>query len=191
MRETLTPGRQRESHVMQLTKFKNLDTLEGSILQTNIESPEMNTMINSKENLIPEVRQRDIDILMTKQEMNADQLLASEELTAIWISSYLDEINRVESFFNAKLEELINQFILMQDKFRLKSELYETEKSAKKQKELKKQKQPTSNEDQKQALFNIIQTRISQPGLNGSSRVSDAVKTNEEEDAYGLLSNTK
>jgi hypothetical protein len=176
---------------MQLTKFKNLDTLEGSILQTNIESPEMNTMINSKENLIPEVRQRDIDILMTKQEMNADQLLASEELTAIWISSYLDEINRVESFFNAKLEELINQFILMQDKFRLKSELYETEKSAKKQKELKKQKQPTSNEDQKQALFNIIQTRISQPGLNGSSRVSDAVKTNEEEDAYGLLSNTK
>lgn len=165
---------------MQLTKFKNLDTLQGSILQTNIESAEMNTMINSKENLIPEVRQRDIAILMTGQEMNADQLLASEELTAIWISSYLDEINRVESFFTAKLEELINQFILMQDKFRLKSELYETEKSAKKQKELKKQKQLTNNEDQKQALFNIIQTRISQPGLNGSARASDAVRTNED-----------
>ena len=54
----------KESHVMQLTKFKNLDTLQGSLLQTNIECAEMNTMINSKENLIPEVKQRDIDILM-------------------------------------------------------------------------------------------------------------------------------
>ncbi len=53
-------------------------------------------------------------------------------MAAIWISSYLDEINRVETFFQSKIEELVNQFILMQDKFRLKSELYETDKSAKK-----------------------------------------------------------
>jgi len=35
-------------------------------------------------------------------------LSASEELAAIWISAYLDEINRVERFFNSKIEELIN-----------------------------------------------------------------------------------
>lgn len=88
-------------------------------------------------------------------------MLASEELAAIWISSYLDEINRVETFFLTKIEELVNQFILMQDKFRLKSELYETEKTAKKQKELKKLQEKTDNVDQKQVLANFIQTRIS------------------------------
>jgi hypothetical protein len=50
---------------------------------------------------------------MNQSITNDDTLSASEELTALWISSYLDEINRVENFFNSKLNELINQFILM------------------------------------------------------------------------------
>lgn len=45
---------------------------------------------------------------MKEEVVETDTLIASEELTAIWISAYLDEINRVETFFNTKLEELIN-----------------------------------------------------------------------------------
>lgn len=59
-------------------------------------------------------------------------------MTAIWISAYLDEISRVETFFVNKLDTLVDEFILMQDKFRLKSELYETEQLIKLKKELKK-----------------------------------------------------
>lgn len=45
---------------------------------------------------------------MQKEEVDQDVLQASEELATIWISAYLDEITRVESFFTTKLEELIN-----------------------------------------------------------------------------------
>jgi hypothetical protein len=69
------------------------------------------------------MNEKDIDILMSSNDVEKSVLVASEELTAIWISNYLDEINRVEKFFLFKISELIDQFILMQDKFRLKSEL--------------------------------------------------------------------
>lgn len=87
----------------------------------------MNEMEDAEalENFIPEMKKKDVDILMQDFEIDEEVLRASEELSAVWISSYLDEIQRVETFFLTKLSELINQFILMQDKFRLKSELYE------------------------------------------------------------------
>jgi hypothetical protein len=42
--------------------------------------------------LIPEIKQKDLDILMKESPIDQDVLLASEELTAMWISAYLDEI---------------------------------------------------------------------------------------------------
>jgi hypothetical protein len=81
--------------------------------------------------MVPEIKAKDVDILLKETEFDAEILHASEEVTAMWISSYLDEISRVESFFEKKLESLITEFILMQDKFRLKSELYETEQLSK------------------------------------------------------------
>ena len=51
-------------------------------------------------------------------------MLKSEQLVAIWISAYFDEINRVENFFMSKLKELVEHFILMQDQFRVKADLY-------------------------------------------------------------------
>ena len=45
------------------------------------------------------MNEKDIDILMSSNDVEKSVLVASEELTAIWISNYLDEINRVEKFF--------------------------------------------------------------------------------------------
>lgn len=50
---------------------------------------------------------------MKDSPIDQDVLLASEELTAMWISAYLDEIQRVEAFFTQKLDSLVNEFILM------------------------------------------------------------------------------
>ena len=61
----------------------------------------------------------------------------------------------------AKLNELINQFILMQDKFRLKAELYETEKQEKEAKRLKKeQEKNVPIQDKKQQLQSILDARL-------------------------------
>ena len=65
------------------------------------------------DDIVPQLNQKQLDILMAENQVSNDVLIASEQLTAIWISSYLDEIDRVEHFFTTKLEELINHFILM------------------------------------------------------------------------------
>lgn len=77
---------------------------------------------------------------MKENQVSEEVLLASEHLTAIWISAYLDEIERIEHFFTSKLDELVNHFIKMQDKFRLKSEFYETAETEKQKKKAKKEK---------------------------------------------------
>ncbi len=49
----------------------------------------------------------------------------SEELTVNWIHAFLDETYRIDDFFKSRQTELINNFIGLQDKFRLKTEKYE------------------------------------------------------------------
>lgn len=93
---------------------------------------------NTVGELVPSIGSKDVDILMKNAEVDADVLNNSEELTAMWIQAYLEEIQRVESFFGMKMDMLVDEFILMQDKFRLKSELYETEQEVKKKKKQKK-----------------------------------------------------
>jgi ADP-glucose pyrophosphorylase len=50
---------------------------------------------------------------MKTAEVDADVLNNSEELTAMWIQAYLEEIKRVESFFSMKMDMLVDEFILM------------------------------------------------------------------------------
>ena len=42
--------------------------------------------------LVPSIGSKDIDILMKNAEVDADVLNNSEELTAMWIQAYLEEI---------------------------------------------------------------------------------------------------
>lgn len=65
-----------------------------------------------------------------------DELIKkSENETFKWITAFLNEVDRIEQFFIAKQNDLINQFILLQDKFRIQAEMYEDEKLAKKAKQ--------------------------------------------------------
>lgn len=45
----------------------------------------------------------------------------SEEQAFEWIEMFLSDVNRVERFFVDKKEQLINEFIGMQERYRLKS----------------------------------------------------------------------
>ena len=49
----------------------------------------------------------------------------SEQLTIDWVHAYMEEINRIDSFFTTKQDALINEFISLQDKFRIKTDLHE------------------------------------------------------------------
>lgn len=45
-----------------------------------------------------------------------------------WIELFLSDVNRIERFFVDKKEGLINEFIAMQERYRLKSYQYEDNK---------------------------------------------------------------
>ena len=49
----------------------------------------------------------------------------SESQTIEWIHAFLDEIYRVDDFFSTTQKNLIDQFIMLQDKFRIKTDAYE------------------------------------------------------------------
>ena len=70
------------------------------------------------------------------EETDNDEIFhASEEMAFEWIEMFLSDVNRIERFFVEKKESLINEFIAMQEKFRLKSYNYE-DKSKKRTKQL-------------------------------------------------------
>ena len=54
-----------------------------------------------------------------------DVIELSEKLTIEWIHAFLEEINRIENFFLTKQDALINEFIALQDKFRIKTDIHE------------------------------------------------------------------
>lgn len=103
---------------------------------------------------------------MSSNDVDQVVLEQSKELATIWIAAYLEEINRIEQFFLQKQNDLINQFILLQDKFRIKAELYENEKQEKKAKKDKKEKQaleqPEAKKQQLQEILNYGQNRLSE-----------------------------
>lgn len=112
---------------------------------------------------------------MSANNVDSQVLEQSKELATIWIAAYLEEINRIEHFFLQKQNDLINQFILLQDKFRIKAELYENEKQEKKAKKERKEKQALEQpEDKKQQLQEILNY--------GQSRLSERLTPNRAKD---------
>ena len=47
----------------------------------------------------------------------------SEKLTIEWIHAYMEEVDRIQRFFTNKENALINDFISLQDKFRIRTDL--------------------------------------------------------------------
>ena len=57
-----------------------------------------------------------------------------------WIGLYLAEADRIETFFLIKLEDLINEFIQLQENFRVRADIYEEKDKKKEGKKDKKEK---------------------------------------------------
>lgn len=69
------------------------------------------------------------DIKNLKPDEEDEIFQASEEMTFEWIEMFLSDVNRIERFFTDKKEHLINEFISMQERFRLKSHQYENKRN--------------------------------------------------------------
>lgn len=61
------------------------------------------------------------DDLKNLEDEDDDIHQISEEMAFEWIELFLSDVNRVERFFLDKKEQLINEFIAMQERYRLKS----------------------------------------------------------------------
>ena len=79
--------------------------------------------LQKMESLVPKLQKRDV-ANMQPDERDA-VIEEAERLTIEWIHAFLDEVYRIDDFFKTKQTELINSFIQLQDKFRIKTEKYE------------------------------------------------------------------
>ena len=79
--------------------------------------------LQKMESLVPKLQKRDV-ANMQPDERDA-VIEEAERLTIEWIHAFLDEVYRIDDFFKTKQTELINSFIGLQDKFRIKTEKYE------------------------------------------------------------------
>ena len=70
--------------------------------------------------LVREPKKKDIENIVLDE--NDEIQIESENLTVQWVHAYLEEIERIEKFFQSKQYELIDQFINLQDKFRMKTD---------------------------------------------------------------------
>ena len=68
------------------------------------------------------------DLKNLEPEEGDEVFQASEALAFEWIELFLSDVNRIERFFVDKKEGLINEFIAMQERYRLKSYQYEDNK---------------------------------------------------------------
>lgn len=68
------------------------------------------------------------DLAFIQEEDHDFIFMASEELAFEWIEYFLSDVNRIERFFKQKRESLVNEFISMQERFRLKSTQYKDKK---------------------------------------------------------------
>ena len=77
------------------------------------------------ENLLPELNKKDLANMIPDE--RDEFVIQAEELTIGWLHAFLDEVYRVDAFFNEKQIELINSFIGLQDKFRIKTDYHEVD----------------------------------------------------------------
>jgi hypothetical protein len=88
--------------------------------------------IEQQEEIVKHMTKADLKNLEESEQDAA--FFASEELAFEWVEYFLSDVNRIERFFCEKQEALINEFIGMQERFRLKSTEYEDKKKVKKPK---------------------------------------------------------
>ena len=86
--------------------------------------------------MVPELKKSDIDNMVPDEYDEVIEL--SEKLTIEWVHAFLGEMERVEDFFKMKQDGLINEFIALQDKFRIKTDVQEQEKEKDKKKNINK-----------------------------------------------------
>ena len=72
---------------------------------------------------MPQLKKKDIQNMIPDEVDETIEL--SEQLTIDWVHAYMEEINRIDNFFMTKQDALINEFISLQDKFRIKTDLHE------------------------------------------------------------------
>ena len=102
--------------------------------------PMSNDMVQLQ-NLIPNLKKRDAENMQPDE--RDDQVEYSEQLTVEWTHAFLDEMYRIDDFFKKKQVELINQFIGLQDKFRIRTEKYEANSEATKRSKRSKRSNPS------------------------------------------------
>lgn len=82
-------------------------------------APEVRAKIETEvQQIVPQMTKDDIKNLENE---NDEIHQISEEMAFEWIELFLSDVNRVERFFTDKKESLINEFIAMQERYRLKS----------------------------------------------------------------------
>jgi len=79
--------------------------------------------MKTMQSLVPDLKKKDIANM--RPDVRDDFVIFAEELTIGWLHAFLDEVYRVDDFFKGKQNELINTFIGLQDKFRIKTDLHE------------------------------------------------------------------
>ena len=79
--------------------------------------------LRQMESLVPSLKKKDVPNMQPDERDEVVQ--QSEQLTVEWIHAFLDEIYRIDDFFKTRQLELINNFIGLQDKFRIRTEKYE------------------------------------------------------------------
>ena len=62
----------------------------------------------------------------------------SNKFTTEWIHAWLVEVERIDKFFCTKRDVLIDEFILLQDKFRIKTDIHEQDRKKAEKKQKKK-----------------------------------------------------
>ena len=97
--------------------------------------------LQNMEDLIPKLSKKDLANMRPDERDEATE--EAERLTIEWVHAFLDEVYRIDDFFKTKQNELINNFIGLQDKFRIRTEKYEMGSTKTKSKRGNKNREPT------------------------------------------------
>ena len=111
-----------------LSQFKTSDFPKQDSMVSNkdrkksLEVSQLQKLKEMEELLPQKMTKKDLENVMEPDIMD-DTMQLSEKLTVEWVHAFLDEIHRIDEFFSSKQNELIDTFIALQDKFRIRTEL--------------------------------------------------------------------
>ena len=93
------------------------ETFDLNLSEVNIQK------MNKAAKIVPNLKKKDLANM--KPDERDEIVDLSIDMTVQWVHAFLDEVYRIDDFFKAKQMELINNFIGLQDKFRIRTEKYE------------------------------------------------------------------